>query len=412
MRYRTLFALFTLTLVSLLLVSGMVAAQGKNEKVTICHIPPGNPANAHTITVSANALDAHLAHGDTQGPCPTTTGTTETTNVEDVSAYIEVVGLVQNYRADTGVFELDGDIIVIAERPDFELTEGLTVYVRGFQLFDGRILAIEISQSASLLDDDFNVTTDVVPPILLDVTGMITSYDQELGTITLDYNIFVLLVAEAGVPLEPGQLVTVSGELLPDGRILADIIVPFDTAVNVDFNTADQKVTICHIPPGNPDNAHSITVSASAIPAHMAHGDTLGACDGTDANVVTCGDGGCDTVTVTLMDTFGITFEEVALLRAQGYGVGEIARVYLLSAAAGVPPQEIIDKRNSGTGWGHIMRDYPNVHPSELAPGFIIGNGRGNSIRNREDGPPGRGHGRGNSHSNNNGNGNGNGNGK
>ncbi len=37
--------------------------------VTICHIPPGNPANAHTITVSQNALPAHLAHGDSCGPC-------------------------------------------------------------------------------------------------------------------------------------------------------------------------------------------------------------------------------------------------------------------------------------------------------------------------------------------------------
>ncbi len=38
-------------------------------KVTICHIPPGNPANAHTITISANALAAHMAHGDTTGIC-------------------------------------------------------------------------------------------------------------------------------------------------------------------------------------------------------------------------------------------------------------------------------------------------------------------------------------------------------
>jgi len=37
--------------------------------VTICHIPPGNPANAHTITVSINALPAHLAHGDYEGTC-------------------------------------------------------------------------------------------------------------------------------------------------------------------------------------------------------------------------------------------------------------------------------------------------------------------------------------------------------
>ena len=44
---------------------------GKDDgkKVTICHIPPGNPANAHTITVSVNAVRAHLAHGDTVGPC-------------------------------------------------------------------------------------------------------------------------------------------------------------------------------------------------------------------------------------------------------------------------------------------------------------------------------------------------------
>jgi hypothetical protein len=38
------------------------------------------------------------------------------------------------------------------------------------------------------------------------------------------------------------------------------------------------KVTICHIPPGNPANAHSITVGSPAVRAHLAHGDYLGAC--------------------------------------------------------------------------------------------------------------------------------------
>ena len=41
------------------------------EQVTICHIPPGNPGNAHTITVGEPAVAAHVAeHGDTIGPCP------------------------------------------------------------------------------------------------------------------------------------------------------------------------------------------------------------------------------------------------------------------------------------------------------------------------------------------------------
>jgi hypothetical protein len=42
----------------------------------------------------------------------------------------------------------------------------------------------------------------------------------------------------------------------------------------------DSKVVICHIPPGNPDNAHDIEVSSNAVPAHLAHGDSLGSCDG------------------------------------------------------------------------------------------------------------------------------------
>ena len=44
------------------------------------------------------------------------------------------------------------------------------------------------------------------------------------------------------------------------------------------------KVKICHFPPGNPGNRHTITIDASALPAHRAHGDTLGQCPGDDDN--------------------------------------------------------------------------------------------------------------------------------
>ncbi len=39
------------------------------RKVTLCHIPNGNPANAHEITVGESAVAAHIIHGDTIGPC-------------------------------------------------------------------------------------------------------------------------------------------------------------------------------------------------------------------------------------------------------------------------------------------------------------------------------------------------------
>ena len=42
---------------------------GEEAKVTICHIPPGNPSKRNTITIGSSAWPAHQAHGDTEGAC-------------------------------------------------------------------------------------------------------------------------------------------------------------------------------------------------------------------------------------------------------------------------------------------------------------------------------------------------------
>jgi len=40
------------------------------SSTTICHVPPGNPGNAHTISIGIPAVRAHFAnHNDTSGPC-------------------------------------------------------------------------------------------------------------------------------------------------------------------------------------------------------------------------------------------------------------------------------------------------------------------------------------------------------
>lgn len=41
---------------------------GSDERL-ICHVPPGNPENAHEIIVDDAAVDAHLRHGDYEGYC-------------------------------------------------------------------------------------------------------------------------------------------------------------------------------------------------------------------------------------------------------------------------------------------------------------------------------------------------------
>jgi hypothetical protein len=40
-----------------------------------------------------------------------------------------------------------------------------------------------------------------------------------------------------------------------------------------------RKELVCHIPPGNPENAHTICVSSHAVETHQSHhSDTIGAC--------------------------------------------------------------------------------------------------------------------------------------
>lgn len=60
------------------------------------------------------------------------------------------------------------------------------------------------------------------------------------------------------------------------------------TSFNVEYN----QIEICHVPPGNPANRHTIKVSQNALNAHLAHGDFIGKCDG--IIVVNPGEGGVD----------------------------------------------------------------------------------------------------------------------
>ncbi|MFC7047260.1 hypothetical protein ACFQH6_19280 [Halobacteriaceae archaeon GCM10025711] len=56
-----------------------------------------------------------------------------------------------------------------------------------------------------------------------------------------------------------------------------------DEVKDDDDDDDGEKYTVCHRPPGNPDNAHTIQVgSEAAREAHLGHGDSRGACSGDD----------------------------------------------------------------------------------------------------------------------------------
>ena len=69
--FSMIFSTRTMIMLGFALLIGSPALAA-SHKAQVCHVPDGNPANAHEISVSANAADAHLRNheGDTLGPCP------------------------------------------------------------------------------------------------------------------------------------------------------------------------------------------------------------------------------------------------------------------------------------------------------------------------------------------------------
>jgi len=66
-----------------------VRVPGQNNKVYLCHVPPGNPGNPNTLSISVNAVPAHLSGhaGDRLGNCSQSCGSakgTEPTAMDEV----------------------------------------------------------------------------------------------------------------------------------------------------------------------------------------------------------------------------------------------------------------------------------------------------------------------------------------
>jgi hypothetical protein len=156
------------------------------NKITICHIPPGNPDNPQTISISESAWAAHEAHGDARGTC---NGNDEDEDEED----------------DNG--ENDHSKITICHIPPGNPDNPQT---------------ISISESAWAAHEAHG-----------DARGTCNGNDEDE-----------------------------------------------DEEDEEDDNGENDhsKITICHIPPGNPDNPQTISISESAWAAHEAHGDSRGTC--------------------------------------------------------------------------------------------------------------------------------------
>jgi len=87
-----------------------------SKKIEICHMPPGNSDNAHTLIVSVNAIRAHLAHGDYIDEC-TENGNDETNDEEEIQIDVEIEDGIAKIEVKIGDEELEFEL----EETDREL---------------------------------------------------------------------------------------------------------------------------------------------------------------------------------------------------------------------------------------------------------------------------------------------------
>jgi hypothetical protein len=124
---------------ALLLTMLLPAFAGAAPKKTICHVPPGNPGNAHTITVGAPAAAAHLDQheGDYAGPCKKPGN-----EAKVVYALKEVKGKEKCVRIDKGDSKKYDKVY-----KDAKCTEEKIVYVKKDDKKNGECLPINKAKS-------------------------------------------------------------------------------------------------------------------------------------------------------------------------------------------------------------------------------------------------------------------------
>jgi hypothetical protein len=200
------------------------------EKITICHKPPGNPANVQTIEVARSALAAHLAHGDHVGAC--------------TDADIPVPVPQEPVEAPEPAPVTPPVVVPPVEAPKPVVEEKITICHKP-PGNPANVQTIEIAQS---------------------ILAAHLAHGDHVGACT-----------DADIPAPMLQVPDQTPEPIP---VTPPVVVP---PVEAPKPVVEEKITICHKPPGNPANVQTIEVAQSALAAHLAHGDHVGAC--TDADI-------------------------------------------------------------------------------------------------------------------------------
>lgn len=175
-------------------------------------------------------------------------------------------------------------------------------------------------------------------PVFIDYAGQVNEIDTENSQVEIA-GVTVVLSEENLQSIEIGDYVAVSGLLEDDGILEADILEE-TTAEAIEDNKRECDVDV----------------------SEESEKD-------------------CHPILLILSDTFQVPYEELSDLHEDGFGVGEISRLYLLADATETDVDEFIKFRQDGMSWAEMISMFPTLSPDELALGIIIGDGCGQTMQ-------------------------------
>ncbi len=234
------------------------------------------------------------------------------------------------------------------------------------------------------------------------VTGAVSFVDGEIYVAGVK-------IAPAGAfnpaILQEGDLVIITGRLLPDGTLQA---ITFEF-----FDEEEPEVTPEPTPELTPEPTPEPTPELTPEPTPELTPEPT-------AEPTPPPNTGCyrpdHPIALSIAATFGVSYDEVMGYHCSGMGFGNIVRAYALAAASEgeVTAGDLLERHKSGEGWGSILRE-SDVHPAKLAPGQVLkhgaaptaepaeaagqvapGSSGGNPGRGNSGGNPGRGNSGGN----------------
>jgi hypothetical protein len=293
---------------------------GKNDdnyKVYICHVPPGNTGKTITLSISINAVAAHLANHSNdrlgscdQAPCsgaidapdtikpvinvpanvtvgcgsstlPATTGTATATDNSGTATvtYTDVTAdnkITRTWKAidPSGNYVTGVQIITIAVpfSPVVISTPNSSVNTGGVSTN----LYIGYGATATTLSAGTNLPSSGAP-YTFSWSG------AALGNCSGGSNNSSLLFTPAAGGLYTFNVVVTNKYGCSVKQSIAICVKDIRERDRYGNLTNSGKVYVCHLPPGNPSNVQTICISVNAVPAHVPlhGGDMLGSCDQT-----------------------------------------------------------------------------------------------------------------------------------